>query len=184
MSHLPRPDPPLADDAITMYVPTDDDLDAMVEACNDPEIPRWTTVPTPYTEADGRDFLQLVADDWDEGNAATFTFRGHDAERLDGMVSVSLVAEGIGVVGYWTAPWARGRGYATRALELITAWSFDTLRLRRLDLATLPGNRGSERVAAKAGYTGGDLVPFGLEQRGMRRDVRLWSRAAGRASAR
>ena len=34
------------------------DLDAVVDACGDPEIPRFTLlVPSPYTEEDGLEFL-------------------------------------------------------------------------------------------------------------------------------
>ncbi len=178
MAAIPPPDPPLGDDTLVLTVPTDADLHAMVEACQDAEIARWTTVPDPYTERDGRDFLALVGTDWEEGNAATFTFRRRERDRLDGMIALSFVAKGIGVVGYWTASWARGAGLATRALGLITQWGLGPVGLTRIDLATLPGNRASEKVAQKAGYTGGDRVPFGLEQRGMRRDIRLWSRAA------
>lgn len=177
------PDPPLADDVLALRVPSGDVLDDMVEACADPEIPRWTTVPDPYTRADGAEFLDLVARDWAEGNAATFVFARHDAARLDGMVSLSFVAEGIGVVGYWTAPWARGAGLATRALQLITAWGLGPAGLGRIDLATIPGNRGSERVAQKAGYVGGELVPLAIEQRGVRRPVRLWHRTASPRTA-
>ncbi|MCB0882107.1 MAG: GNAT family N-acetyltransferase [Thermoleophilia bacterium] len=178
MPTLIPPDPPLSDDALALRVPSDAFLADVAEACSDPEIARWTTVPDPYTEADGRAFLALVDRDWAEGNAATFMFARHGAARLDGMVSLSFVADGIGVVGYWTAPWARGEGLATRALVLITGWGLGAAGLARIDLATLLGNRGSERVAQKAGYAGGQVVPRAVEQRGVRRPVRLWHRTA------
>jgi len=31
---------------------------AIAAACQDPEIPRWTAVPSPYTEADARQWLE------------------------------------------------------------------------------------------------------------------------------
>lgn len=175
---IPVPDPPLQDDVIVLGIPGEDDLAPICAACQDPEISRWTTVPSPYTEKDGREFLQMVARDWAEGNAATFTFRRHGADQLDGMVSLSLVTPEVGVVGYWTGAWARGGGLATRALTLIGEWGFAVPRVQRIDLATLPGNRASERVAAKAGYGGGELVPFGMVHHGVRRHVRVWSRVA------
>ena len=47
----------LEDDAIRLRPFTVDDVPAIVAACQDPEIPRWTRVPSPYTEADAREFL-------------------------------------------------------------------------------------------------------------------------------
>lgn len=176
-SPISPPDPPLADDVLVFTVPGERDIDAIVEACNDPDIPRWTTVPSPYAAADARTFLDQVARDWNDGVAATFVFSRHGSDRLDGMISTSFVTKTIGVVGYWTAPWARGAGLATRALTLIGDWCFANVNLERIDLATLPGNRASERVAQKAGYTGGRIVKHGFVHNGTRRDVRLWSLA-------
>lgn len=169
------PDPPLTDGVVALGLAGDADVDAVTEACQDPSIPRWTTVPEPYTRADAEGFVAEMAIDWREGNAAAFTFRRPGEPRLDGMISVSIVGQGIGVVGYWTAPWARGRGLATRALVLVGDWAFRDLGLRRLDLATIPGNAASERVARKAGYRGGRLVEGAVNQRGVRRAAHVWT---------
>jgi RimJ/RimL family protein N-acetyltransferase len=42
----------LEDDAILLRPLAETDIPSIVEACSDPEIPRWTSVPEPYTEAD------------------------------------------------------------------------------------------------------------------------------------
>ena len=55
--------------------------------------------------------------------------------------------------GYWLGPDARGRGLATRALELVSAAVVSRLRPSRLELRTTIGNVPSERVAARAGFT-------------------------------
>ena len=34
-----------------------DDVEAMVAACQDPEIPRFTRVPSPYTRADALEWI-------------------------------------------------------------------------------------------------------------------------------
>ena len=42
-------------DDLTLRAPTEDDLPAIVEACQDPELPRWTRIPTPYRIEEARD---------------------------------------------------------------------------------------------------------------------------------
>ncbi len=54
-------------------------------------------------------------------------------------------------LGYWLAPGARGNGYATRALRLISDWSLGGGYIR-LELYTHPDNRASARVAERAGF--------------------------------
>jgi RimJ/RimL family protein N-acetyltransferase len=56
-------------------------------------------------------------------------------------------------VGYLTAPWARGRGYATAALRELCRWGFETLGLRRIEWGANVGNDASRRVAERAGFT-------------------------------
>ena len=54
--------------------------------------------------------------------------------------------------GYWLGAAARGRGLATRALQLVADAMVSRLRPARLELRTTVGNEPSERVAARAGF--------------------------------
>jgi RimJ/RimL family protein N-acetyltransferase len=53
--------------------------------------------------------------------------------------------------GYWLAPDARGRGYATRAAILMTRWLFE-LGAARVFLTIVTGNDDSVAVARRAGF--------------------------------
>ena len=53
--------------------------------------------------------------------------------------------------GYWLAADARGRGYATRAVVLLTRWLFD-LGAARVFLTIVAGNDASVLVARRAGF--------------------------------
>jgi hypothetical protein len=55
--------------------------------------------------------------------------------------------------GYWLGADARGRGLATRALQLVSSVIVARLKPSRLELRTTLGNDPSERVAARAGFT-------------------------------
>jgi len=74
-------------------------------------------------------------------------------------------------IGYWTAPWSRRRGVATRGLTLMSRWALSALELDRLELYAEPANVASHGVATRAGFTRGDLVRGGITLRGRRRDV-------------
>lgn len=59
--------------------------------------------------------------------------------------------EDVAQFGYWIAPGARGRGYATHAAVLLTGWLFDH-RAARVFLTVVAGNDGSAAVARRAGF--------------------------------
>ena len=124
------------------------DLDAVVAACADPEIPRFTLlVPSPYTEEDGRSFLTHVDDQWRRGDPEK-TFAVTAGGVFEGVVSVSL---DDGVLGYWMRRDGRGRGLMTRAVRLVVDWARGE-GVERLFLTTHPDNVPSQRVAEKAGF--------------------------------
>ena len=67
--------------------------------------------------------------------------------------NIALSHDGqAGEISYWVAAEARGRGAATRALVLFTAWSFAAAGLNELWLEVHRDNLASRRVAVRAGY--------------------------------
>lgn len=74
-------------------------------------------------------------------------------DRAVGLVVVSLRPQpGVGGLGCWVVPRARGRGAASAAVRLITPWSFEALRLQRLEAWVDPTNLASQRVLLSAGF--------------------------------
>jgi RimJ/RimL family protein N-acetyltransferase len=59
---------------------------------------------------------------------------------------------GLAHVSYWVLPGARGRRIAPRALSAVTAWSFGTLRMHRVEVCHSTANVASCRVAQRAGF--------------------------------
>jgi ribosomal-protein-alanine N-acetyltransferase len=88
------------------------------------------------------------------GDGVTFAVVPRDADRLVGLVSLSnadwaaLVTE----IHYWTAPWGRGRGYATDATRAIARWALTEQGLARVSLEVVIDNVASVRVAEAAGF--------------------------------
>jgi len=172
------PDPPLGDDVVTLRPWSLDDVEAVTKACQDPDVARWTTVPTPYTEADAIAYLRAVTDPALEYQLNFAVVRRDDGEVV-GSLTLTIVKPQVAEVGYWTAAEVRGRGYMPRAVRLLARWAFAELGLPRLQLGTFPGNRSSERVAEKLGFVSEGVLRSYMDQRGERRDVRMWSLLPG-----
>jgi RimJ/RimL family protein N-acetyltransferase len=145
--------PRLGDGAIALRPPAPDDVDAITEACQDPEIPRWTRVPSPYTHDHAVEFVQRSARMWEAGTDAPFVIVHAETGALLGAIGVHRFGgeDGGPEVGYWLAPDARGRGVTTRALRLVSDWACNQLGVRLLLQADVR-NAASRRVAEKAGF--------------------------------
>jgi len=131
-----------------------DDVDWVTDGCQDPEIARWTRIPSPYRRADAIEFIEGARALVDEPTEVPFAVELVDDPR-PGVGSISLMAMSgpEAEAGYWVAPSARGRGVAGRALVLLVRHAFDQLGLDRVWLQVLEGNTASERVASAAGFT-------------------------------
>jgi RimJ/RimL family protein N-acetyltransferase len=173
MPELPVPD--LRIDAFFLRPWRSDDVDELVAELQDPEIPRWTRIPEPYTHQDGREFLERTAEGWSQGTSANFAIVDAAGEELLGSIGVIFHKEGAASIGYWVAQGARGRGIASEALQLISRWALRTFGLERLELVTAPDNEASQRVAENAGFTREGLLRRYVEIKGERRDCVMFS---------
>jgi RimJ/RimL family protein N-acetyltransferase len=149
----------------------------MVEACQDPEIPRWTNVPSPYGEEHAREFIAhgVPGRQYDLQRAIV----DPASDELLGSIGLWTVQEGVGELGYWVAAPARGRGVATRAVRLLAAWGFEARGYARIQLHTLPGNEPSERVAERAGFKREGLLRSFALMKGRRTDIVMFSLLPG-----
>ncbi len=135
-----------------------DDADAVFDACQDPEIQRWTTVPSPYGRSDAEWFVAACADRWAAGNP-TFAVVDPGSERLMAAVDLQEVhAEQGPCVGFWVSAAARHRGVATASVRRLAQWAFEDLRLPRIRWTGYLGNVGSRRVAEAVGFANGRLI--------------------------
>src|SRR3954471_24712612 len=153
-----------------------DDVPAIYAACQDPDIQRWTTVPSPYLMEHAEHFaLEYVPKSWAAGDAAVFGVTDLGSGELLAVVGLHFDRgrdDGIAEIGYWTAATARGRGVTTEAVAAVCAWGFATCGVQRLEWYAEVGNAASRRVAEKVGFSiEGTLRQYLLRPGGERVDA-------------
>jgi RimJ/RimL family protein N-acetyltransferase len=174
VNRIVLPAEPLTDGPTALRPWRDTDLPAIVRACQDPDIVRWTRVPARYGESDARAFLLARYDALHAGSTAPFAIvSAADDTQLLGSISLMRLAwqHARGEVGYWLARDARGQGHVTRAVRLICRWGFDTLGLERIDLLAGTGNAASQQVAQRAGFTREAILRSYMRGKGERQDM-------------
>ena len=154
------------------------DVDQLVEACRDPDIPKWTAAPEPYGRADAQAWVRgdpLRDEPW--GDRVSFCVADAlETDLLLGSMSLVRMARGgSGEIGYWIAPWARRRRVATRAVRLLAEWAVAEFRLRRVELVIAVENGPSNAVAERAGFTHEGTLRQYRQAKGIWRDHQIWS---------
>ncbi|WP_413775696.1 GNAT family N-acetyltransferase [Micromonospora sp. RTGN7] len=158
-----------------------DDVADVAAACSDPLTQRFLPgLPSPYTEADARWWVTEGAPAIRATGGAAYAVTDPATDRLLGGVGLSnpIPARGQAEIGYWVAPWARGRGVASAATRALAAAAFrhDTARL---ELLTHPENAASQRVALAAGFRHEGVRRAATPARdGSRHDRVCWVRLA------
>jgi ribosomal-protein-alanine N-acetyltransferase len=83
-----------------------------------------------------------------------FIFLEKDATLVGGL-TLGMVRRGVSqaaTLGYWMGAPHAGRGLMTAAVRSTCAYAFDSLRLRRLEAACVPGNTPSRRLLERVGF--------------------------------
>jgi RimJ/RimL family protein N-acetyltransferase len=181
MPPLPYPDTPLRDETIALRPFAEPDVPAIVAGVQDPEVPRWTVIPSPYGESDAHEFLGSLEQRRQAGielGLAIVPAGGGDLLGSVGLLNVAWEHR-RGETGYWVAAQARRQSVGTRALRLLSRWALTDLGLERLELFVNPGNEASERLAAAAGFTREGVLRSYRERKGKREDFVILSLLAG-----
>lgn len=146
------------------------DTDAVYAAAQDPDIQRWTTIPSPYLREHAEGFTEhLVPEGW--ANASMFTFGVFLPEKeLAGVLGLTMRSLDVAEVGFWTAKEHRGNGYTTEAVLTASRWAFTDLSVDRVEWRAEVGNKASRAVAERTGFTIEGTLRSAINNKGVRRD--------------
>lgn len=142
----------LRTERLVLSVPTFADVDAIFNVCQDPDVQRWTTVPSPYLREHAVGFIEsVVTPGWESGRETTWALRFEG--QLIGMLSLFGIEEGKGELGFWMSPDFRRQGLLREACNAAIDFGFadDGLGLQRIGWRALAGNVGSASVARSLG---------------------------------
>ena len=194
---MKRPDPPvvtLSDDVVVLRPWHRSEASFIADASRDPAIERYNSPPD--TVAGALAWIEEFERNWHNfavsGNPSGVAFAIVDAATGEpaGMCGVDdWSSTDVAQFGYWLAPAARGRGFATRAVTLMTGWLFK-LGAARVFVTVVSENLASAGVARRAGFAyEGTLRAYGVWQ-GRRQDVDVfavlpheWAERSGESSS-
>lgn len=167
--------PVLSDGVVTLRPLRESDLGtgapgehSLMAQATDPEMVRWTTVPTPYADRDARFFLGMHGQGWLSGGNRGWAVADAATDDFLGSIDLRPQSPDAAEIGFGLGGWAAGRGVMTRAVRLALGWAFDRagLGVRTVGWRAHVGNWGSRRIAWKVGFRGFATVRDLCEQRG------------------
>ena len=149
--------PTLAHGLIALRPASEADIPKIYEACQDPLIPRFTTVPANYRMADAEFFIREKGPmHFAQKKELLFVItEGHiPGEEFCGVISLHTINLGdhTAELGYWIAAPARGKGIGTTAAKMITEYGLTTMGFRRIEALVDIANEASKALLTTAGY--------------------------------
>jgi RimJ/RimL family protein N-acetyltransferase len=132
----------------------DGDAPSLVAMMADELVHTWTAVPQPFTDDHAREWIGTLAPARrTDGRGIVFAVTEHLTQRVVGVIELRATDWRLRTteIGYLTAPWARGEGYAPEAVLGVAQWLFEDRGFHRLELRTAAGNTAAQQVAQKIG---------------------------------
>jgi RimJ/RimL family protein N-acetyltransferase len=168
--------PTLTDGIVVLDAHTDTDVLAHLAGEDEEHAKRFGWFPRRSTEQTVRAAIRRWQDEWlTEGSTRALAIREAATGLLVGGCEVRVGEDGRAGMSYWVFPPFRGRGFATRAVQLFCPWTFAHLQVARIEVYVEPDNRASRGVARGAGFVEeGVLREYAAMNEG-RRDMVLYS---------
>ncbi len=167
------------DSEIFLFPPQEADIPRFVEFLREREIyERTIAIPYPYTDADGKKFIELVDEKRKEfGHSMDWGIRNTKAELIGmiGFQGKSKKDSGKEEVGFWLGKPYWGKGIMTKVIKKLTEHAFREFKYQRIEINIFSFNDASCCVAEKCGYRFEKLVPEAYQKDGKAIDAKLYA---------
>lgn len=159
----PEQVPTLKSDTLTMRPIRPSDAEDIFRAVQDPDIPKFTTLPSDYPIDLAIEFANTRAAT-SFANKSELVFVIEDSRLANSSYPYSSGFAGVmslhtidipnhrAEIGYWLAKEARGKKICTMAAELLTEYGLMTIGFRRIDGIVDVRNEPSKAALLNAGY--------------------------------
>jgi RimJ/RimL family protein N-acetyltransferase len=135
---------------LTLRSPQPGDLSRLVALLNNWKVVEPTAViPFPYSEDDGREFLDTLGD---PDKPRNYALAAEDNSLL-GVIGIKFIENKPPEIGYWVGEPYWGQGYAVEASLALLAAVRELQTITEVRARVLAHNRGSIRVLEKSGFT-------------------------------
>lgn len=178
------------------------DAEDIYRACQDPEIPKFTTVPAEYSmdlaisfagerniasHANRTELVFVIEFTKPEkytdishsaGAVSSAEINSESIKKFAGVISLHTIdiSNHRAEIGYWIAKEARGKGIGTIAAELITEYGLMTMGFRRISGLVDVRNEASKKLLLNAGYEfEGNLKKYVTRRDGTQIDMALFA---------
>ncbi|MEV4192869.1 GNAT family N-acetyltransferase [Streptomyces toxytricini] len=151
---------------------TEDDLAAMPELFDHPDIAYWTPIVSPFDAEAARARLERDRKLRAEGTTILLAITVDGGAPL-GEIMLRRAPEGT-EIGYAVGPAHRGQGLAARAVRVMAAYAFEELGVERVILELEAENAASVGVATKAGFRLLDVPLIEGEEKGRPFSLQTW----------
>jgi RimJ/RimL family protein N-acetyltransferase len=143
----------LTGDGVTLREWRSEDLDDLIELLDEPDVARWTPMPSPFDVEAGMAYLKRAHHGRTSGQRIQLAITTDGGKPL-GEVLLFGVDAGLkeAELGYLVGAPHRRRGLASGALSLLSGYARSTLSLNRLLLRIDPDNAASCAVAQRCGF--------------------------------
>jgi RimJ/RimL family protein N-acetyltransferase len=150
---IPLPDPPPADDVVSLRPWRLEDAPVLAQAWADPAIQRWCNVPEDASEEGAARWIAGAAGCRRDGLALDLAVECEG--RVVGEVGLGPIqwAHRRASIGFWVDADHRRSGHARRALCLLATWALDELPLDSLVAEASAENPASGWTLKAAGFT-------------------------------
>jgi RimJ/RimL family protein N-acetyltransferase len=130
-----------------------DDLDDLVELLDEPDVARWSPMPSPFDREAGVAYLRRAQHGRTTGQRIQLAITADGGKPMGEILLFGVDAgRREAELGYLVGAEYRRRGLAAGALSLLSGYAHGTLRFSRLLLRIDPGNTASGAVARRCGY--------------------------------
>jgi RimJ/RimL family protein N-acetyltransferase len=170
----------LTDGTISVRPHEPTDADALYSAVKESikEIGPWLPWCHPgYSMADAHGFIEFSRKGWADSSQFHFVICLVGTTAIVGGISLNHIAKAnrLANMGYWVRTGAARRGVATAAARLVARYGFGNLGLTRIEIAAMPENVRSRRVAERLGAKFESLARNRLVMHERAHDAALYS---------